>query len=152
LDVIKSGVWGKGRKSEVQGPTPVLEFSSGKPAGVPGIAVESVPGFRFTIKADGDPLGREEMRRQTSDADPQQERLRAEVRRPRSEVTGSVVGIQTEGCEMYTGTLIQDLMMTVERAERLVRQRQISEERELQRLFELQVPAMQGELVLVGAA
>jgi hypothetical protein len=53
---------------------------------------------------------------------------------------------------MYTGTLIQELMMTVERAERLVRQRQITEERELQRLFELQVPAMQGELVLVGAA
>ena len=92
------------------------------------------------------------MRRQTSDAGPQQERLRAEVRGPRSEVTGSVVGIQTEGCEMYTGTLIQELMMTVERAERLVRQRQITEERELQRLFELQVPAMQGERVLVGAA
>jgi hypothetical protein len=53
---------------------------------------------------------------------------------------------------MYTGTLIQDLMMTVERAERLGRQRQITEERELQRLFELQVPAMQGERVLVGAA
>ena len=53
---------------------------------------------------------------------------------------------------MYTGTLIQDLMMTVERTERLVRQRQITEERELQRLFELQVPALQGERVLVGAA
>jgi len=53
---------------------------------------------------------------------------------------------------MYTGTLIQELMGTVERAERLVRQRQITEERELQRLFELQGPAMQGELVLVGAA
>jgi hypothetical protein len=53
---------------------------------------------------------------------------------------------------MYTGTLIQDLMMTVERAERLIRLRQITEERELQRLFELQVPAMQGERVLVGAA
>jgi hypothetical protein len=53
---------------------------------------------------------------------------------------------------MYTGTLIQELMMTVERAELLVRQRQITEERELQRLFELQVPALQGERVLVGAA
>ena len=92
------------------------------------------------------------MRRPTSDAGPQQERLRAEVQGPRSGVTGSVVGIQTEGCEMYTGTLIQDLMMTVERAERLVRQRQITEERELQRVFELQIPAMQGDRILVGAA
>lgn len=53
---------------------------------------------------------------------------------------------------MYTGTLIKDLMMTVERAERLIRLRQITEERELQRLYELQLPAMQGERVLVGAA
>lgn len=53
---------------------------------------------------------------------------------------------------MYTGTLIQDLMMTVERAERLIRLQQISEQWELQRLFELQVPAQQGERVLVGAA
>jgi hypothetical protein len=53
---------------------------------------------------------------------------------------------------MYTGTLIQELMGTVERAERLIRQRQIIDERELQRLFELQVPAMQGDRILVGAA
>jgi hypothetical protein len=53
---------------------------------------------------------------------------------------------------MYTGTLIQELMTMVERAERLVRQRQITEEQELQRLFELQVPATQGERILVGAA
>jgi hypothetical protein len=89
------------------------------------------------------------MRRQTLDVGPQEERLRAEVR---GRVFGSVVGIQTEVFKMYTGTLIQDLMMTVERAERLIRLRQITEERELQRLFELQVPAMQGERVLVGAA
>jgi hypothetical protein len=53
---------------------------------------------------------------------------------------------------MYTGTLIQDLMTTVDRAEQLVRQRQITEEMELQRLFELQVPVMQGEGILAGAA
>jgi hypothetical protein len=52
---------------------------------------------------------------------------------------------------MYTGTLIKDLMMTVERAERLIRLRQITEEGELQRLFELQGPATQSG-VLVGAA
>ena len=104
------------------------------------------------MKADGDPLGREEMRRQTSDVGPQQEMAEGWSPRSDARVWGSVVGIQTEGCEMYTGTLIQELMMTVERAERLIRLRQITEERELQRLFELQIPAMQGERVLVGAA
>jgi hypothetical protein len=53
---------------------------------------------------------------------------------------------------MYTGTLIQDLMATVERAERGALQRRVVDELELQRLFELQVPQMQNETVLVGAA
>jgi hypothetical protein len=53
---------------------------------------------------------------------------------------------------MYTGTLIQDLMATVERAERGALQRRVVDELELQRLFELQVPQMQSETVLVGAA
>ncbi len=53
---------------------------------------------------------------------------------------------------MYTGTLIKDLMATVERAERRALQKQIVDELELQRLFELQNPQMQSESVLVGAA
>ena len=53
---------------------------------------------------------------------------------------------------MYTGTLIRDLMATVERAERGALQKQIADELELQRLFELQVPQMKSELVLAGAA
>ena len=53
---------------------------------------------------------------------------------------------------MYKGTLIKDLMATVERAERGVQQKQIADEMELQRLFELQAPQMQSEHVLVGAA
>ncbi len=53
---------------------------------------------------------------------------------------------------MYTGTLINDLMATVERAERGVQQKRIADEVELQRLFELQVPQMHDERVLVGAA
>ena len=53
---------------------------------------------------------------------------------------------------MYTGTLIQDLMATVERAERGALQKQIADQLELQRLFELQVPQMQIEQVLAGAA
>ena len=53
---------------------------------------------------------------------------------------------------MYTGTLIKDLMATVERAERGALQKRIVDELELQRLFELQIPQMQSEPVLVGAA
>jgi hypothetical protein len=39
---------------------------------------------------------------------------------------------------MYTGTLIKDLMATVERAERGAQRRRIAEEMELRRMFELQ--------------
>lgn len=53
---------------------------------------------------------------------------------------------------MYTGTLIKDLMATVERAEQGAQQKRIADEMELQRLFELRVPRMHGEQVLVGAA
>ena len=53
---------------------------------------------------------------------------------------------------MYTGTLINDLMATVERTEQGAQRRRIVDEIELQRLFELQVPQMQSETVLVGAA
>jgi hypothetical protein len=54
---------------------------------------------------------------------------------------------------MYTGTLIRDLMAAVERAEQKgARARFMAEEQELERLFELQNPAAQGEQVLAGAA
>jgi hypothetical protein len=53
---------------------------------------------------------------------------------------------------MYTGTLIKDLMATVERAERGAQQKRIADEMELRRLFELQAPQMHREPVLVGAA
>jgi hypothetical protein len=53
---------------------------------------------------------------------------------------------------MYTGTLIADLMAVVERVEQLGRQRIIAEEMELERLFELQGPAAQGEQIFAGAA
>ena len=46
---------------------------------------------------------------------------------------------------MYTGTLIKDLMATVERAERGAQQKRLAEEMELQRIFDLQVPQMQSE-------
>ena len=52
---------------------------------------------------------------------------------------------------MYTGTLINDLMATVERAERGVLQKRFVDELELRRMFELQVPQM-SETIYAGAA
>jgi hypothetical protein len=51
---------------------------------------------------------------------------------------------------MYTGTLISDLMNTVERAEQRVRQQQIDEE--LHAIFAMQIPMAQGYQVYMGAA
>ena len=53
---------------------------------------------------------------------------------------------------MYTGTLIRDLTAMVERAERGIQQKRIAEEKELQKLFELQTPQVQTEQVFAGAA
>lgn len=53
---------------------------------------------------------------------------------------------------MYTGSLIRDLMSTVERAELRVQRLRIAEEVELQRMFELQTPSMWSEQILAGAA
>jgi hypothetical protein len=53
---------------------------------------------------------------------------------------------------MYTGTLIRDLMATVERAELRAIQRQMVEEMELQRMFELQEPPMWSRQMFAGAA
>ena len=53
---------------------------------------------------------------------------------------------------MYTGTLIKDLMATVERAEWRVQHKQIVDEMELRRMFELQLLQMDSEPVFTGAA
>jgi hypothetical protein len=53
---------------------------------------------------------------------------------------------------MYTGTLIRDLMATVERAELSAHSKRIFDQKELERIFELQFPLTQGEPVFVGAA
>jgi hypothetical protein len=53
---------------------------------------------------------------------------------------------------MYTGTLIKDLIATVERAERGVLQKQIADEMELRRMFELLAPRMHNEPAYAGAA
>jgi hypothetical protein len=60
---------------------------------------------------------------------------------PLGRETGSVVGIHFEVAGMYTGTLIRDLMATVELAEFRAEQRQLAEERELRAMFAMQIPA-----------
>ncbi len=53
---------------------------------------------------------------------------------------------------MYTGTIISDLMAAVERAERLAEAKRISEQRELHEIFAMQIPIVEGDEILVGAA
>ena len=53
---------------------------------------------------------------------------------------------------MYTGTFIKDLTAMVARAEQGALQRRIAEARELQRMFELQIPHMREERIYAGAA
>jgi len=53
---------------------------------------------------------------------------------------------------MYTGTLIKDLVATVERAERGAQQKRVADEMELRRMFDLQIPQMHSETVYAGAA
>jgi hypothetical protein len=51
---------------------------------------------------------------------------------------------------MYTGTLIQDLMSTVEQVERKTEQRQIDEE--LHEIFTMQISMQERDQILKGAA
>jgi len=57
---------------------------------------------------------------------------------------------------MYTGTLIRDLMAAVERAElraeQTKEQRRIVEEQELQAIFAMQIPIIEGDHAFMGAA
>jgi len=53
---------------------------------------------------------------------------------------------------MYTGTLIGELMATVEQAERRAEHSRIASERELPAIFALQVPITESDQVFMGAA
>jgi len=57
---------------------------------------------------------------------------------------------------MYTGTLISDLMATVEqaelRAEQLEEQKRMDEQQELRAIFAMQIPIVEGDHVFMGAA
>jgi hypothetical protein len=53
---------------------------------------------------------------------------------------------------MYTGTLIEDLMAVVERAERRAEQQRVADEVELRAIFAMQIPVTENEPVFMGAA
>jgi len=53
---------------------------------------------------------------------------------------------------MYTGTLVADLMATVERAEQTARQHQIAVERELHAIFSMQISLTDTDRIYMGAA
>jgi hypothetical protein len=53
---------------------------------------------------------------------------------------------------MYTGTLISDLLMTVERAGQIVEQKRAVEESELHTIFSMEIPMAEGEQIFMGAA
>jgi hypothetical protein len=53
---------------------------------------------------------------------------------------------------MYTGTMIEDLMATVERAEQRAERQGIADEQELQTIFSMQIPLTDGDPVFWGAA
>ena len=75
--------------------------------------------------------------------------MRTEIR---WEVAGFWVGIQREALEMYTGTVINDLMTAVERAEHCTREQEAVETVELRTLASMYAQLMQGETVFTGAA
>jgi hypothetical protein len=62
-----------------------------------------------------------------------------------------VVGILILRFEMYTGTLIEDLLRTVEQAEHEIQQKCATQERDWQKLFELP-GSEQREQIFAGAA
>ena len=53
---------------------------------------------------------------------------------------------------MYTGTLIEDLMSAVDRAQQKAEQRRIAEQQELHEIFAMQIPVLNGEQIFQGAA
>jgi len=53
---------------------------------------------------------------------------------------------------MYTGTLIRDLMATVELAELRTEARRLEEERELREIFAMHIKAFAADQIFQGAA
>jgi hypothetical protein len=53
---------------------------------------------------------------------------------------------------MYTGTLIRDLIATVERANRKAEEQRLADDKELQAIFAMRIPMQDNGEILMGAA
>jgi hypothetical protein len=53
---------------------------------------------------------------------------------------------------MYTGTLIRDLMATVDRVEEKAERLRIADDRELRAIFAMQILVIPGDQIFMGAA
>jgi hypothetical protein len=53
---------------------------------------------------------------------------------------------------MYTGTMISDLMATVERVGQRAQQQRAAEQEELHTIFSMQIPVTDGDQIFMGAA
>jgi len=53
---------------------------------------------------------------------------------------------------MYTGTLISELMATVQRAEQTAKRQQTALQQELQEIFAMRIAIADGDQLLMGAA
>ena len=53
---------------------------------------------------------------------------------------------------MYTGTMISDLMATVERVGQRAQQQRAAEQEELHAIFSMQIPVTDGDQIFMGAA
>ncbi len=53
---------------------------------------------------------------------------------------------------MHTGTLISDLMATVERVGQKTRQQRTAEQEELHAIFSMQIPVPDSDQIFMGAA
>ena len=53
---------------------------------------------------------------------------------------------------MHTGTMISELMATVERVGQKVQQQHAAEREELRAIFSMQIPVIEGDQIFMGAA
>ena len=53
---------------------------------------------------------------------------------------------------MHTGTMISELMATVERVGQRVQQQHAAEREELHAIFSMQIPVIEGDQIFMGAA
>jgi hypothetical protein len=123
----------------------VKEFSSGKPAGAPARAVMAVPGLRDQV------LEKRTKIRGNRALGFRLSAFGSRCAKAESQVLNGFRGRNPipKEAHMYTGTLIADLMKTVEQVTSSSEQ-QMKEE--LHEIFTMQIPVGDGDQVYQGAA